>query len=677
MLDGRLLNERYKIKQTIGGGGMANVYLARDIILDRDVAIKVLRLEYANDEEFIARFHREAHSATSLSHPNIVNIYDVGEEEGIYYMVMEYVDGLTLKQYIQTYGPIEVEESLDIMKQVASAIAHAHANDIIHRDIKPQNILVDSFGKVKVTDFGIAVALSATSLTQTNSVLGSVHYLSPEQARGGMANKKSDIYSLGIVLFELLTGRLPFSGQSAVSIALKHLQSETPSIRRANPSIPQSVENIVLKATTKDSFHRYDSVYEMEEDLESCLDPDRLDEEKFSPPDEDGEATKAIPVITEESFETKSTEETIVHDANNLPKEEKTNKKKGRKKKRKKTLLWIALLLLVLIGGGIIALFFMPGFLQPKDVEIMDVSGMEYEEAYSELNALNLVVERETTYSDEVPDGYVIRTDPEAGTTIKEGQVVTVISSQGKERVTFEDYLGKDFTQVEELLEEKGFSNINAYEKFSEQPVGEIITQIQPQPEDEVVPEDTNVIFEISRGPETVRLQSLAGMTEEEAREYLENENLEIDVTEVHSEDVEEGRVVRQSPAAFTEVEIDSQVEVYISVGPEEKPPSNHSVTFTVPYTADDQEPEQKQEEESQSQEEPEEAEPVEQTVRIYIGDMDRDVTEVAREETIVEDTEFTIRLTIPPGEEAEYRVMRDDEVVIEKSVPYEDEEGD
>ena len=210
MLEGYLLSERYQIQRVIGGGGMANVYLARDIILDRDVAIKVLRPEFANDPEFIERFDREAQAATSLAHPNIVNIYDVGEEDNILYMAMEYVDGLTLKEYIHEHGPLPVPEAIEIMKQLTDAIAHAHMNGLIHRDIKPQNILVDSYGRVKVTDFGIAIALSATSLTQTNSILGSVHYLSPEQARGGMATKKSDIYSLGIVFFELLTGQLPF-----------------------------------------------------------------------------------------------------------------------------------------------------------------------------------------------------------------------------------------------------------------------------------------------------------------------------------------------------------------------------------------------------------------------------------------------------------------------------------
>lgn len=298
MLIGKRLSGRYKILRVIGGGGMANVYLARDMILDRDVAMKVLRFDFSNDDEFIKRFRREAQSATSLAHPNIVSIFDVGEEDGIYYIVMEYVEGNTLKQYIQQYAPLHPREALNIMEQIVSAIAHAHENHIVHRDIKPHNILIDPHGNVKVTDFGIAMALSSTTITQTNSVLGSVHYLSPEQARGGMANKKSDIYSLGIVLFELLTGRLPFDGESAISIALKHLQSETPSAKRWNATVPQSVENIILKAMAKDTFHRYESAEEMEADLSTALNPERLHEEKFVIP-EDTEATKAIPIITD------------------------------------------------------------------------------------------------------------------------------------------------------------------------------------------------------------------------------------------------------------------------------------------------------------------------------------------------------------------------------------------
>ena len=250
MLIGKRINDRYKLIKMVGGGGMANVYLARDMILDRDVALKILRMDFNNDEEFIKRFNREAQSATSLAHPNIVSIYDVGEDGDIYYIVMEYVEGMTLKQYIQKNDPIPIETAIDIMKQITAAISHAHQNGIIHRDIKPQNILMDHNGHIKITDFGIAIALSATNITQTNAVLGSVHYLSPEQARGGMANKKSDIYSLGIVMFELFTGRLPFYGESAISIALKHLQSATPSPKRWNPDIPQSVGEYYFKSNS-------------------------------------------------------------------------------------------------------------------------------------------------------------------------------------------------------------------------------------------------------------------------------------------------------------------------------------------------------------------------------------------------------------------------------------------
>src|SRR3954471_13050517 len=335
MMIGKRINGRYKVLDMVGGGGMDNVYLAHDMILDRDVAVKVLRLDFANDEELIRRFQREAQSATSLVHQNIVSIYDVGEEgDSVYYIVMEYVEGQTLKQYIQQHSPIPVSKALSIMEQLTSAITHAHQNHIIHRDIKPQNILMDQNGNVKITDFGIAMALSATSITQTNSVLGSVHYLSPEQARGGVANHKSDIYSLGIVMFELLTGRLPFSGESAVSIALKHLQSEIPSLRRWNATVPQSVENIVLKATAKDPFHRYASVQEVEEDLRTALDPERINEAKFVIPVDD-EATKAIPVITNDR-PLKNLDETLVHSQTKSMGADDSSKKGKEKKKRKK-----------------------------------------------------------------------------------------------------------------------------------------------------------------------------------------------------------------------------------------------------------------------------------------------------------------------------------------------------
>src|SRR5699024_10637732 len=307
-------------------------------------------------------------------------------------------------------------------------------NNIVHRDIKPQNIMIDTYGNVKVTDFGIAVALSATSLTQTNSILGSVHYLSPEQARGGMATKKSDIYSLGIVFYELLTGALPFSGQSAVSIALKHLQSDTPSVKQINPDIPQSVENIVLKAMAKDPFHRYNTVYELENSLNYALDPERLNEEKYRPPEEAGDETKAIPIITDNESTFDGNEDTIVHQPNaetkSVPPKKNKQKKKTKKKRKKKKWLKIFFVLFLLLGASAVAAFFI---FKPKEVEIPDLVEMEVVEAVEALEEINLQVEEELMFSEDIEEGFVVKTDPKAGKTVKENSTVTVYVSDGKE----------------------------------------------------------------------------------------------------------------------------------------------------------------------------------------------------------------------------------------------------
>lgn len=646
MFKGQLLNDRYEIKDTVGGGGMANVYLARDTILDRDVAIKALRMEYANDEEFIARFRREAHSATSLSHPNIVSIYDVGEEEDLYYMVMEYVDGMTLKKYIQTNGPVPVEKALDVMRQLTLAITHAHDNGIVHRDIKPQNILIHHNGQVKVTDFGIAMALSATSLTQTNSVLGSVHYLSPEQARGGMATKKSDIYSLGIVLFEMLTGRLPFSGQSAVSIALKHLQSETPSIKRWNPTVPQSVENVVLKATAKDPFHRYSQISELADDLETALSPERINEGKFLiPKEDDQEVTKAIPIITNDTFKN-SPDETIVH---------KTDHGRPKKNKPKKRFTaWFLSILFVLIGAGIAALFILPKWLIPEDVEVADVTGLEYVEALNELSNMNLDVERETMYSETVPEGYIIKSDPEAGMTVKEGSTVILYSSLGKEKIEFGNYVGEKYSQIKALLEKDNYVVRSFTEHSDDIPEGEIIEQIQPAPGEKVIPENTTVIFQISLGPEAVILQSLEGKTIDQVSKYLEENGLSINIeSREFSDDVQEGKIISQEPAAYKAVEKGTEINVVISKGPEEKPPITKTVSFTVELDPNS----------------------FFHDVKIYIKDLNHpDITRLYDQQFINKDTTFELDLIVPPNGTAQYQVLRDDQVYLDKVVPYEEE---
>ena len=281
IMKGQKINDRYQIIKTIGEGGMANVYLAYDTILDRNVAVKVLRGDLANDEKFVRRFQREALSASSLSHPNIVEVYDVGEDNGLYYIVMEYIEGKHLKQLVKKRGNLTVREVVDIMLQLTDGMSGAHDSYIIHRDIKPQNIMILENGLIKITDFGIAMALNATQLTQTNSVMGSVHYLPPEQACGKTATIQSDVYSMGILMYELLTGSVPFKGENAVEIALKHIKETIPNVKDACGTIPNSVANIVKRATAKNLKNRYTDAREMNQDLKTCLYEARLDEEEY------------------------------------------------------------------------------------------------------------------------------------------------------------------------------------------------------------------------------------------------------------------------------------------------------------------------------------------------------------------------------------------------------------
>lgn len=680
MLEGRTLGERYQVKQLIGGGGMANVYLGFDRILDREVAIKVLKLEYANDDEFITRFHREAQNATSLSHPNIVNIYDVDDENDIYYMVMEYIEGMTLKKYIQLHGPVPTQDAVYFMEQMADAITHAHHNHIVHRDIKPQNILVNNHKEIKVTDFGIALALSATSMTQTNAVLGSVHYLSPEQARGGIATKKSDIYSLGIVLFELLTGRLPFSGESAVSIALKHLQQDLPSIRQWVSDVPQSLENVVLKATTKDPTHRYASVEAFRKDLSSALNVERANEMPFYPPVEAGEETKAIPIVSEATAFGEKEGDTIVHQKTQTgqmntivpgqtqPETEKGSKKKKMTKK-KKVLIWTMSIFTVLLFSLLFALFVLPAMLQPDDIELNDLIGQTQTEAETWLTEQGLVAEINEQFSEEIDADLVISQEPVAGRLVKEGSTVTLFVSTGEEPEPFGDYVGRSYSQVERLLLNRGYQDVQRIDSYSDEPIGTIIAHESPLADEPVRPGETVVVFEVSAGERMVTLDDLAGMDEFSARDYLTDQNLVAKVSETYSSEIEEGDVISQSPEAGTEVAEDSVVELVISLGEEEQPPLTHEVTVTVPYTLD----------ELESTEDPDEPEPetIPQEVRLFIDDRDHALTDLYETEMIVEDTTFTIRMVIEPDQIATYRVERDDEVLVQKTVAYEDIEGD
>ncbi|WP_084245104.1 Stk1 family PASTA domain-containing Ser/Thr kinase [Planomicrobium okeanokoites] len=656
MLIGRNINGRYKIKELIGGGGMSNVYLAHDMILDRDIAIKMLRYDFSNEEELRRRFQREALSTTSLAHPNIVNIFDVGEDGAIPYLVMEYVPGKTLKEYIIEHSPIAPERAVKIMKQLASALAHAHHNQIVHRDIKPQNILMDEEGNVKISDFGIAMALSATSYTQTNSVLGTVHYLSPEQARGGNATKKSDIYSLGIVMYELLTGRLPFSGESAVSIALKHLQTETPSLREIVPTIPQSLENVVLKATAKNAQHRYQSADEMDEDLSTVLLPERLNEPKFAVPiDED--ATRAMPAIKDSSPYVNA-EETITNGPAKTKGSAANKKQTPPKKEKKKKLPWVIGILLFLVIAGLSVALAFPDLFGPKQAAVPDVSGMERDEAIEELESYGFVIgEEQERYSDDIEEGAVIRTIPEAGKMRSVESEIQLYLSLGKESAEMADYVGRNIDQTMELLNARDFLSVTPVEEFSDEPAGTILEQT-PEAGSEMIPSETEIEFVVSKGKDMRQVDDLSGYDEAALSEYARSTGFHINITgDEPSSEAAAGTVLSQTPASGSELEAGGAIDVVLSSGPPPLPQKTYIHTVRIPY-----EPETPAEEGE---------EPVEQTVQIYIQDETRTMADPVEEFTITEDAERRIQLQISEGNRAVYRIVRDGRIINEETIEY------
>ena len=447
MIKGQKINNRYEIIRNIGEGGMANVYLAYDIILNRNVAVKVLRGDLADDEKFVRRFQREANSASSLHHPNIVEMYDVGEDDGKYYIVMEFLDGRTLKSLIKRRGALTVLEVIDIMTQLTSAIACAHDKYIIHRDIKPQNVMILEDGKVKITDFGIAMALNSQDLTQTNSVMGSVHYLAPEQASGGASTIKCDIYSLGILMFELLTGKVPFKGENAVEIAIKHMKDPIPSVRSYNEEIPQSIENIVLKACAKNPRNRYDSVNEMYNDIVHSLDDEHRSDQRliYKYPERDVDETKTIKDLPNEI------KHTLVEDKTEPVKEVKKNKTLNI------AIIVSAVILFILVSILCFIIILYPNFNKVKEAIIPDVTNMTILEAEEALKKAGFEVKSEYIYrnSSTIEEDHVLKTSPIGGISKKIGTDVTLYVSSGRDTVTVENYVGKSYIEIQAKLEAK------------------------------------------------------------------------------------------------------------------------------------------------------------------------------------------------------------------------------
>lgn len=438
IMKGQKINDRYQIIKSIGEGGMANVYLAYDTILDRNVAVKVLRGDLATDEKFVRRFQREALSASSLSHPNIVEVYDVGEDNGQYYIVMEYIEGCQLKQLLKKRGRLTLSEVIDIMLQITDGLSVAHDAYIIHRDIKPQNIMILDSGLVKITDFGIAMAMNSTQLTQTNSVMGSVHYLPPEQANGKGSTLQSDIYSMGILMYELLTGELPYKGDNAVEIALKHLKEKIPSVREKLPEIPQSVENIIIKATAKNPKNRYADARSMNEDLRTCLDDSRANEPKIVLP---------YPEFDEDRKPKSSTKSQSKNDA--IVKEIKTEEVENTKRDNKVLITLFAVFTgIVIVITSIIVL--LPIITNQKEIKVPDVSGLDISDAINTLQneGFKIADQQKEQASDEVPEGKVVKTNPVAGVKKTKGSEITLYISTGNEGFTMEDFTGKNYYTV-------------------------------------------------------------------------------------------------------------------------------------------------------------------------------------------------------------------------------------
>lgn len=538
---GQIISDRYVIIKNIGEGGMANVYLAHDNILNRDVAVKVLRGDLAGDEKFVRRFQREAISASSLTHPNIVEMYDVGEDHGKYFIVMEHIEGRTLKSLIKRRGYLTVLETVDIMIQITSGIACAHDSYIIHRDLKPQNILVLEDGTAKITDFGIAMALNSNELTQTNSIMGSVHYLPPEQANGKLATVKSDIYSLGIMMYEMLIGKVPFKGDNAVEIAIKQIKEQIPSVREINNDIPQSIENIILKATAKNPKNRYDNVLEMKKDLEDALKEEHLNDNKlvYMYPEHEiiDEKTKVVPTDEIKKELNEEVNEDIFIESP--------------KKSKLTPTIWILSIISILLATlFIIIIIIYPALRETKEVSIKNVSGLEIEEAIDILEEQGLIVIEETIkrHSNEIEIDKVITTDPKPNSNIKVGSKVTIYVSLGTSEVEIDNYIGKNYIEIKKILEDKGL-NVLIEKKEVED---------KNKYKKNIIIEQDKKNVKVEKGDTiTLTIQELityypdfTKYTVDKVKKFCSEHNVELEIEYVPSEEESNGTIIYQNYTA-------------------------------------------------------------------------------------------------------------------------------
>lgn len=571
---GKIFAGRYRIVKQIGRGGMADVYLAKDLILDgEEVAVKVLRTNYQTDPIAVARFQREARAMADLDHPHIVRITDIGEEDGQQYLAMEYVAGLDLKRYIKEHYPLSNEEAVRIMGQILLAMRLAHTRGIVHRDLKPQNILLTPDGTAKVTDFGIAVAFAETSLTQTNSMLGSVHYLSPEQARGSKATVQSDIYAMGIIFYEMLTGHIPYDGDSAVTIALQHFQKPLPSVIAENPSVPQALENVIIKATAKKLTNRYRSVSEMYVDLSSSLSYNRRNESKLIFDETSKADTKTLPKVSQSTLTSipkvqAQTEHKSIKNPSQAVTEE-TYQPQAPKKHRFKMRYLILLASLVLVAASLIWILSRT----PATIAIPDVAGQTVAEAKATLKKANFEIgEEKTEASEKVEEGRIIRTDPGAGTGRKEGTKINLVVSSGKQSFQISNYVGRKSSDViAELKEKKVPDNLIKIEEeeSNESEAGTVLKQSLPEGTTYDLSKATQIVLTVAKKATTIQLGNYIGRNSTEVISELKQkkvpENL-IKIEEEESSESEPGTIMKQSPGAGTTYDVSKPTQIVLTV---------------------------------------------------------------------------------------------------------------
>lgn len=627
MNPGYEIGHRYRIIRSLGEGGMANVYLAHDMVLDRDVSVKLLRLDLRDDPSTKRRFHREAMAATQLNDPHIVGIYDVGEDHGLQYMVMQYVKGTDLKAYIKKHYPIPLPQVIDIMEQVLSAVATAHAHGIIHRDLKPQNILIDENKNVKITDFGIAVAVSQDSLTQTNTLMGSVHYLSPEQARGSIATKQSDIYSLGIILFELLTRKVPFEGETAVSIALKHFREEIPSVREQNKEIPQALENVIIKATAKEPAERYSSVNEMAADLKTVLDPQRANEPRLKIQQDDNGETKVLDIkhLKADDYQPKKSTDSPTVDLSTKP-----------QKWKKYGIVSGTLGMIVLIA--VCSWWFLI-----RQVIIPDVEGMTVLKAEQRLHQQNLRIGKITRVNSQAVDkNRIVSTNPDVSHKARVSTPINLTVSTGVKQLQMADYVGEDYSSVAANLRRKGFQ-VHQEPVYSDNiDKGQIIRQNHKKGTI-VKPAANTIIFRVSAGKEPIKIPNFKNQDISAVQQFANKNNLQLTTQEKKSKTIATNHVINQTPRAGSTLNHGDTLTVSIANSGNQTKTTN--IQINIPFDGNGGQRENR--------------------VQVYIRDANHNLTMEYQDITINQETTINVPFTLKQGQTGAYRVVRNGRTIM------------